>query len=125
MGTRSCAIGSLPLENQGGAAMTRAERATGAMDEREAAIRHLHLGMGRAAQLPRRFDDLGHAAAIGGMVVAQAAAIGVERQLADSRNEIAIGDEGAAFALLAKAEILERDQHRDSEAVIDRGILNI
>ena len=105
--------------------MPRAERAAGAMHQREAAIRHLHLGMRGAAQLPDRLDDLGHAAAIGGMVVAEPAAIRIERQLADAGDEIAIGDESAAFALRAKAEILQRDQHRDREAVIDRRILDI
>src|SRR5712692_11151638 len=77
------------------------------------------------AQLPHRFDDLGHAAAIDRMIVAQPAAVGVERQLADAGNQIAVGDELAALALLAEAEVFDLHQYRDGEAVIDRGIFDV
>ena len=46
-----------------------------------------------AAQLAHRLDHLGDAAAIGRVVVAQAAAVGVERQLAGARDQPAVGDE--------------------------------
>src|SRR5258707_7386175 len=77
------------------------------------------------AQLPHRFDDLGHAAAIDRMIVAERAAVGIERQLADAGNQIAVGDELAALALLAEAEVLDLHQYRDGEAVIDRGIFDV
>jgi len=35
-----------------------AEQAAGAVGDGEIAVRHLHLGMGFAAQLPHRLDDL-------------------------------------------------------------------
>jgi hypothetical protein len=44
------------------------------------------------------------------MVAAQPAAIGVERELADAGNQIAVGYELAALALLAEAEVLELHQ---------------
>src|ERR1700742_4678682 len=95
------------------------------MGDGEIAILDLHLRMRLAAQLPDGFDDLGHAAAIDGMVAAEPTAIGVERQLADARDQVAIGDELAALALLAEAEVLELHQHRDGEAVVDRGVLHV
>src|SRR6185503_12097903 len=81
--------------------------------------------MGFAAQLADRLEDLGHATAVDRMVAAEAAAVGVERQLADARNQIAVGDELAALALLAEAEVFELHQHGDGEAVIDRRVLDI
>ncbi len=39
------------------------------------------------------------------MVVAEAAAIGVERQFTDAGNQIAVGDELAALAFPTEAEI--------------------
>src|SRR5437899_8829163 len=81
--------------------------------------------MGFAAQLAHRFDDLCHASAIDRMVAAEPAAVGVERQFADAGNEVAVGDELAALALLAEAEVLELHQHRDGEAVIDRGVFDV
>ena len=78
-----------------------------------------------APQLPHRLDDLRHSAAIGRVVVAQAAAVGVERKLADTRDQVAVGDECAAFALFAKSEIFELDQNGDGEAVIDGSIFDV
>src|SRR5581483_2086073 len=89
----------LPFHDDGGAAVAAAEQPAGAVRQREIAILHLHLGMRLAAQLAHRLEDLGQPAAIGGMVVAQAAAVGVERQLAGARDQIAVGDEAAALAL--------------------------
>src|SRR6185295_13986363 len=45
--------------------------------------------------------------------------------LADARDEVAVGDELAALAFLAEAEILELHQHGDGEAVIDRGVFDV
>ena len=56
---------SLPLQDDGGAAVAGGERAAGAVREREVAILHLHLGMRLAAQLAHRLDHLGEAAAVG------------------------------------------------------------
>ena len=86
---------------------------------------HLHAGMGLAAQLAHRLDHLGHAAAVGRMVVAQAAAVGVERQPADAGDEVAVGNEAAALALGAEAQVLELHQHGDGEAVVERGVLDV
>ena len=87
----------------------------GAMGDREVTIFDLHLGMGLAAQLPHRFDHLGHAAAINRVVGAKTAPIGVERKLADTRDQVAVGDELAALPLFAKAEIFELNQYRDGK----------
>src|SRR6185437_16450136 len=78
-----------------------------------------------AAELAHRFQNLGHAAAIDGMVAAKPAAIGVERQLADARDQIAVGDELTALAFLAEAEVLELHQDRDGEAVVDRSVFYV
>src|SRR6202035_4893483 len=97
--------------------MAIAKQTAGAMRHREVAILDLHLGMGFAAQLPHGLDDLGLAAAIDGVVAAETAAIGVERQLADAGDQIAVGDELAALALLAEAEVFELHHDSDGEAV--------
>src|ERR1700743_787848 len=101
--------------------MSRPERAPGAVRQRDIAIAHLHRGMRLAAQLAYRFDDLGEPATVRRVIVAQPAAIGIERQLADARNQIAVGDELAALALLAKAEVFDLHHDSDREAVVDRG----
>ena len=54
--------------------------------------------MGLTSKLSHCLDDLGHAAAIGGMVVAEPAAIGVDRQLADAGDEVAVRDEPASLS---------------------------
>src|SRR6476620_8891705 len=81
--------------------------------------------MGLAAQLTHRLDDFRHAAAVDGVIAAQPAAVGVERQLADAGNQIAVGVELAALALPAKAQVFDLHQYRDGEAVIDRGIFDV
>ena len=58
-----------------------------------------------AAQLPHRLEHFGHAAAIGRMIVAQAAAVGVERQFADAGDQIAVRDEFSSRSLGAKTEV--------------------
>src|SRR5215510_12088867 len=116
-------MASLPLHDDGGAAVARAERAAGAVRQRHGAVLHLHLWMGLAAQLPDRLDDLGEAAAVGWVIVAEPAAVGVERQLAGPRDEVAVRHELAALPLGAEAEVLQRDEHGDREAVVDRHVL--
>src|SRR4051812_37422962 len=105
--------------------MTRAERAAGAMSDGEVAVLDLNGRMRLAAQLPYGLDDLGDAAAVGWMVGAQPAAVGVERQLADAGDQVAVGDERAALALLAETEVFELHQHGNGEAVVDRGVLDV
>src|SRR5689334_6484207 len=118
-------IGLLPAHDQGGAAVPRAERAARAVRERDVAVLHLDFGMSLTAELSNRLDHLRETAAIGRMVVAEPAAVGVERQLADARDQVAVGDELAALPLRRKAQILERDQHGDREAVVDRYVLDV
>src|SRR4029453_15201587 len=109
------AIALLPAHDDGGAAVAGSERAAGSVRERDVAVLHLHLRMGFATQLPHRLHHLREAAAVGRVVVAESAAIGVERQLADARDQIAVGDELAALALRAEAEILQRDNQGNRE----------
>ena len=81
----------------------------------------LHLD-GRVRLTPHladRFEHLGHAAPVAGVVVAQPAAVGVERQLPAGLQR-PVGHEPATFALGAEPQVLERDQHGDGEAVVDR-----
>src|SRR5262245_1149150 len=112
-------MASLPLHDHGRAAVSRGERATGAVRERHVAVLHLHLGMAFAAMLPDRFDSLRETAAVRGMIIAEAAAVRVERQLAASGDQVAARHELPASAFRAEAEILERDEHGDREAVVD------
>ena len=105
--------------------MARGEEKTHPLRQSEVAILHLHRRMRLAAQLPHRLDHLGHAAAVGRVVVAQPAAVGVERQSAGAGNQIAIGDELAAGALGAEAEVFELDDDGDGEAVIDRDVFDV
>src|SRR5580704_3599857 len=119
------AITSLPLHDQRAAAVPRGKKKPGTLRQCEVAVLDLDRRMRLAAQLPHRLDYLGHAAAIGGMVVAQPAAVGVERQLSRAGDEIAVGHELAARALGAEAEILELDDDGDGEAVVDRGVFDV
>ena len=103
----------------------RPERAARAVGQREIAVLHLHLGMRLAAQLAHGFQHLGEPAAIARMVAAQATAVGVERQLAGARDQIAVGHQLAALALLGEAQVFELYQHGDGEAVVDRHVLHV
>ena len=78
--------------------------------------------MSLTTQLTHRLEHLGGTATVIGVVVAQPAAVGVERQFADAGDQVAVSDELAPLALLAKAEILELKQHRDREAVVDGSV---
>src|SRR5438034_5635332 len=102
--------------------MPGAERSAGAVRQRDVAIPDLHRRMRFAAQLPYRLKDLSQPAAVRRVVVAQPAAVGVERQFPDPGDQIAVADEAAALPLLAKAEILELHDDGDREAVVDRGV---
>src|SRR6202035_5475174 len=90
------AIASLPFHDHRRAGMARGELKAGALRQRQIAILHLFGRMSFAAQLPPRLEHFGHAPAIGRMIVAQAAAVGVERQLADAGDQIAVGNEFSA-----------------------------
>ncbi len=59
------------------------------------------------------------------MIAAKTAAVRVERKLAGSGNQIAVGNKRAAFALLAEAKILDLHQHGDCEAVVNRDVLDV
>ena len=82
-------------------------RAAHGLRHRQIAIRDLDLGVGLAAKLPHRLDDLGHAAAVRWVVVAQTAAVGIDGQPPDTRDQIAFGDKASALPFFAKAEILK------------------
>jgi len=82
--------------------VARAEAASGSLHQSEIASRNLHGRMGFTAQLPHGFDNLRHPATIGGMIVAEAAAIRVERKLADTGDQVAVRDKRPTFALFAK-----------------------
>src|SRR6516164_6060819 len=77
------------------------------------------------AQLADCFDDLGDATAVRRMIAAQSAAVGVEWQLADAGDEIAVGDEFPALPLVAEAKIFQLHQYRNGEAVVDCGVFDI
>ena len=57
-----------------------------------------------AAQLAHSLDQPGHAAAMAGVVIAQAAAVSVYRQGADTADQLAVADKGAALARGAEAD---------------------
>src|SRR6516165_3501731 len=80
----STAIASLPFHDHRRATMARGELKTGTLRQRQITVRYLHGRMGFAAQLTHRLEDFGHAPAIAWMIIAQAAAVGVERQFADA-----------------------------------------
>ena len=92
----------LPFHDDGGGAVASAERAAGAVRQRDVAIPHLHRRMRLAAQLAHRLDHLGQAAAVRRVVVAQAPAVRVERELAGARDQVAVADEFAALALFGQ-----------------------
>src|SRR5262249_41069428 len=59
------------------------------------------------------------------MVRAEPATVRVEGQLADAGNQIAVGDELAARAFLAKTEILNLHDYSDRKAVVDRCVPDV
>src|SRR4029450_4248040 len=98
------AMALLPLQDDGSAAVPRAQRAAGAVGQRELTVLHLHPGMALAAGLPYGLPPLGHPAPVGRVIVAEAAAVRVEGQLPRARDEVAIGDEAAAAPPGAEAQ---------------------
>src|SRR3954447_19418974 len=58
------------------------------------------------------------------MAVRESAAIGVGRQRAADASRAA-GNEGSAFALLAEAERLDREQHHRRERVVDLAAVDV
>src|SRR5947209_7696491 len=73
------------------------------------------------AELPYRFDDVvrGHGVRLG-----KQASMGVDRTSAAEVEPI-VANELRPFALRGEPEILELEQHRDGEAVIDLGDIDI
>src|SRR5687767_11483864 len=79
-----------PFHDDGRAAVASPQRAAGAVRERQITVLHLNLGVRLAAKLAHGLDHLGDPAAVRGMVVAEPAAVGVERQLARARDQVAV-----------------------------------
>ena len=78
-----------------------------------------HLALAQtAAQLAHGLDDAEQAAGRAGMGVRQHAAVRVDRQLAADPG-VAFGEERAALARLAEAELLQLDDRHDGEAVVE------
>src|SRR5690348_16896387 len=71
------AIALLPFHDQCAGPVAVSDRPAGAVRQRERAVGNLDLRMRFAAELAYRFDDLRHAAAVRGVVVAEASAVGV------------------------------------------------
>ena len=71
--------------------MAHAKQSAGAMRHRQIAIRHLHFWVRLTTQLPHRFDNFCDAAAIDRVVITEPAAVRVPWQLADARDQIAVG----------------------------------
>src|SRR6185437_14465587 len=87
--------------------------------------RDLDRRMGLPAQLPHGFDDLRHPASVAWVVVAQPAAVGVEREPSMRGKQRAVADELTALALGAEAEVLQGKLHRDGERVVDRRVVDV
>ena len=86
---------------------------------------HLDLGSGLPAELADRFEGADHAPTATGMVVAQPAAVGVERNDPVGSQQRPFGHEGTALALLAETEVLERHHDGDRERVVDGGVADV
>src|SRR5215467_12951788 len=76
------------------------------------------------AQLTHRFDHLGHAAAVRRMIVAQPAAVGVERQPSHAGDQVAIRHEPPPLSFRTEAKILDLDEHGDGKAIVDRHVFD-
>ena len=79
-------------------------------------VRHLPLA-GLAAQLFRRLDDE-EQAALTGVARREPTAVGVGGE-GSAEAQLAVGDERAALALGAEAEVLERDEQHVGEGVVE------
>ena len=85
------------------------------MRKRNVAIGNLDGRMRLSPNLANSLKDFCHPTTVSRMVTAQAAAICVEGQLADARDQISVRDKPAALALFAKAQILQRFENGDGE----------
>jgi hypothetical protein len=81
------------------------------------------LGGGGAAHLARALLQGVHAV-LAGMHVGEAAAIGVERELA-AGGGVALGDEGAGLAARHKAQIFEAADRQMREGVVDHHMVDV
>src|SRR3954470_10871483 len=81
--------------------------------------------MSFAPELPDRLNDLGHAAAISRMIIAQPAPISIERQLPYPGDQIAVSNEPTTLAFGTKSKVFQADQDRNGKTVVDRGVLNV
>ena len=95
------------------------------MGDGDLAITDLNGRMGLAADLSHGLDRLRHSTAVGGMVVAQPPAVGVERQTSVGGHQAAVGHELPAFALLAETEVFDGLEHGDGEGVVDRRVVDV
>ena len=95
------------------------------MGQGELAVGDLDPRVGLPAELADGLDDLGHAAPVAGVVVAEPAAVGVERQPAVRRLQRPVADELAPLALLAEPQILEGHEDGDRERVVDRRVVHV
>lgn len=86
---------------------------------------HLDLGSGLPAELADRSEGADHAPTATGMVVAQPAAVGVERNDPVGSQQRPFGHERTALTLLAETEVLERDHDGDRERVVDGGVADV
>ena len=120
-----CSFLLFTFHDDGAAAVPRAKRAAGAVGQCNVAVLDLHFRMRFAAKLAHGFDDFGHAAAVGRVVIAEAAAIGVPREFAHAGDQVTVGHEFSAFAFFAEAEVFDLHHHGDGEAVIDGGVFDI
>src|SRR5262245_53582569 len=83
----------------------------------EAEFRVLDLALAAfAAHLPHALDDVQPALHVG---LREVAAGSVDRELAAERDAAAAIDEGAGLALAAEAGMLEPEQHRHGEVVVE------
>src|SRR5579875_1199620 len=122
-GTHGDGTSSLRSAEDGGTG--RREDAAGAVDDRQLAVRHLPdplIGV-VVAQLPDTLDDGEHPVHTR-MVVGETAAVGIHREGAARRGALA-ADEVAALALLAKAQLFQRQQHGVGEGVVDHRQIEI
>src|SRR5262245_15941748 len=115
-------IGLLSPEQERGAGVPIAERAAGAVHERDPAVAP-PAPRPTGAVLLHRLDDE-EDAAHPGMIRAEAAAVRVDRQRT-AELDAAVRHEGPALALLAETEVFERDQHRDRERVVDHAHVDV
>ena len=105
--------------------MARAQKSTDAIGQCKLQVGHLNGGVSRASELPHRLNDLGDSASIGGMVVAQSTAVGVDGERALPSNQLAIGHQTPTLTFRTKPQVFELHQRGDGETVINGCVANI